>query len=118
MVRERVRGIDGVLQTLLEKPISAAEKSQGDFGNTRRLDVECKATAVSTEEQASTRLPVQARRGRPPASSENGSAKQKVTVRIRSELIQSYRDWSWEARSSLSRLVERALIEYRDRCRR
>ena len=118
MVRERVRGIDGVLQTLLEKPIGVAEESRGDLGNTRRLDLECNATGASAGKQASKRLPVQARRGRPPTSLATASAKQKVTVRIRSELIQSYRDWSWEARSSLSCLVERALIEYRDHRKR
>jgi len=44
--------------------------------------------------------------------------KQKVTVRIQSELIDCYRDWSWEMRSPLSHLVEWALADYRRRHKR
>jgi len=41
-----------------------------------------------------------------------GTTKEKVTLRITSTLVASYRDWSWEVRSQLSQLVERALAEY------
>ena len=35
----------------------------------------------------------------------------------RSNALDDYRDWSWEARTPLSQLVERAMSEYRDRHR-
>lgn len=41
----------------------------------------------------------------------------KLTVRISREIIADYRDRSWDARCSLSSLVETALSEYR-RCLR
>jgi len=59
-----------------------------------------------------------ARRGRPPGnSSATATPKEKVTLRIASTLVASYRDWSWEARSQLSQLVERALAAYHEQHR-
>jgi len=59
-----------------------------------------------------------ARRGRPPGKAPSMvTAKEKVTLRITSTLVASYRDWSWEARSQLSQLVEQALADYHDRQR-
>ncbi|MCY2986508.1 MAG: hypothetical protein NTY19_01360 [Planctomycetota bacterium] len=58
------------------------------------------------------------RRGRPPGKAPSmATPKEKVTLRITSTLVASYRDWSWEARSQLSQLVERALADYHDRQR-
>jgi cellulose biosynthesis protein BcsQ len=43
-----------------------------------------------------------ARLGRPPHSAvRQNTPKEKVTLRIRSDLIAEYRDWSWEARCQL-----------------
>ncbi len=59
-----------------------------------------------------------ARRGRPPGkSSQTARPKEKLTLRITSTLVASYRDWSWEARSQLSQLVEQALADYHNRQR-
>lgn len=59
-----------------------------------------------------------ARRGRPPGrAAVTARPKAKVTLRITSTLVASYRDWSWEARSQLSQLVEQALADYYDRQR-
>lgn len=38
-------------------------------------------------------------------------------MRIATDLIATYRDWSWEARSQLSHLVEQALTDYKARHR-
>jgi hypothetical protein len=63
---------------------------------------------------------IQARRGRPlgtvhsPASRHEPKAK--VTLWISQNLIDQYRDWSWEARCPLSALVERAMEKHRN-CR-
>ena len=64
------------------------------------------------------RSPGTVRRGRPPGKpSTPRLPKEKVTVRITASLIAAYRDWSWEARSQLSQLVERALSAYHDQNR-
>jgi hypothetical protein len=56
-----------------------------------------------------------ARVGRPNRTSARPSVlKEKVTLRVSSDLIADYRDWSWEARCQLGELVERALTNYRD----
>ena len=44
--------------------------------------------------------------------------KEKVTLRIPNDLIAEYRDWSWEARSQLSELVEQALSRPMLGCKR
>ena len=67
------------------------------------------------EERPTTKL-LGARRGRPPGPpSVPTEARQKITLRLPTDLIAAYRDWSWEARSQLSYLVERALVHYRNR---
>jgi len=54
-----------------------------------------------------------ARLGRPPLSGRQTTVpKQKVTLRVPSNLIDEYRDWSWEARCQLSELVGQAMITY------
>jgi hypothetical protein len=58
---------------------------------------------------------VVARRGRPPGKAAAAAPREKVTVRIATELIATYRDWSWRARSQLSHLVEQALKDYQER---
>jgi len=60
---------------------------------------------------------VVARRGRPPGKASAAAPREKFTVRIATELIATYRDWSWEARSQLSHLVEQALKDYQERNR-
>ena len=52
-----------------------------------------------------------------PEESPKPSPKEKVTLRISTALIAEYRDWSWEARMQLSRLVERALLHFREQHR-
>jgi hypothetical protein len=54
------------------------------------------------------------RRGRPPGKKNDDAAeKEKVTLRLNKELMNEYRNWSWEERCQLGELVERALIQYR-----
>ena len=93
-----IRGVNGVLQTLLTEPAKSADK--------RELPRKTVKT-VSSDRPAT-----KARVGRPPQSSVAVKARQKVTVRLRPELIEGYRDWSWDARMSLSSLVEEALADY------
>ena len=54
-----------------------------------------------------------ARAGRPPGkSSSKTKRKAKLTVRIDAELIETYREWSWDARCNLGELVGRAMQAY------
>ena len=100
MTGKRLQGIDGVLDNLISAP------SQ-DTG--RRPNV---------VQQPKHENPQGARLGRPPGKSGDGrSLKEKATLRISSGLIAEYRDRSWDARCSMSGLVERAMIEYRQRFR-
>lgn len=100
----KVQGVNGVLQTLLTEPAKFANKRESPRRNTK---------AVSSDRPAT-----KARLGRPPQSSVADEPRQKVTVRLRPELIEGYRDWSWDARTSLSSLVEEALTDYFARCGR
>ena len=62
--------------------------------------------------------PAGSRRGRPLGKIVSpGVPKEKVTLWLRSPLVASYRDWSWEARSQFSHLVEKALTDYYQRQR-
>jgi len=38
--------------------------------------------------------------------------KRKVTLRLPNDLIDEYRDWSWEARCQLGELFEKALVAF------
>ena len=108
MTRQRLSGIDGILDSLLsagpppfsrnadEKPESTTHGSTLDGSD-----------SVLTREKG-------ARRGRPPGPRpRDPTQKEKVTFRISCDLIAEYRDWSWEARCQLSELVERALDSFR-----
>ena len=100
MTGRRLEGIDGILGNL----ISAPPKKTVQHPNVARL-----------QEHEN---PQRARLGRPPGRSDNGhSPKEKATFRISSDLIAEYRDRSWEARCSLSGLVEEAMTAYRRRFR-
>jgi len=57
---------------------------------------------------------IAARRGRPPGQKPGEAVdKEKVTLRLNKELMDDYRDWSWEERCQVGELVEKALLQYR-----
>ena len=100
MTGKRLPGIDGVLGNLIS---SSSQKT---------------ARSPNIDRQPKHENPQGARLGRPPGKSGDGrSPKEKATFRISSDLIAEYRDRSWEARCTLSGLVEKAMIEYRQRFR-
>lgn len=93
MTRKPLSGIDGVLGNLLSTPPATVtlRPANDNFDHVQG-----------------------ARLGRPLGTQANtNTSREKVTVRIAKKLIAEYRDQSWEARCSLSRLVEKALSEYR-----
>lgn len=54
-----------------------------------------------------------ARVGRPPGKgSARAQRKEKMTVRIDANLVDKYRDWSWDARCNLGELVGAAMRRY------
>ncbi len=99
-----IQGVNGVLQTLLTEPAKSANERESPRKKIKTV--------------SSGRPATKARVGRPPQSSVTAEAREKVTVRLRPELIEGYRDWSWDARTSLSSLVEEALTDYFARCGR
>lgn len=104
MTKTDAHGIVGLLDHILSSTHASTLPTTrtGYPPSTSRLD--------SAAPQAAAAPTVAARRGRPPGkSSVPTRPKEKVTFRITSTLLASYRDWSWEARSQLSQLVERAL---------
>ena len=109
MAKKPVSGVSGVLGELISPEPAVKE--------TAREKNECTAirdTKPTGRPKAPTASrPQRARLGRPPGnSSRDAGPKEKVTLRIPTDLIAEYRDWSWDARCQLSELVERALAAY------
>jgi uncharacterized protein (DUF4415 family) len=111
MKRVNGSGVIGILDRIL---------SDESPSNTNQMPI---TTAVpSAETQPAVSVPVgddchtasiPVWRGRPPRKPDAGNAgKQKLTIRIDSELANQYRNWSWECRLQLSPLIEQALREY------
>ena len=107
MTHQRLPGIDGILDSLLSTDHGPARLGPNKEG--AASEHPCLSDAVDPHSARKK----SARRGRPlsPRGCQGGR-KEKVTFRISCELATSYRDWSWEARCSLSALVEKALREY------
>ena len=60
----------------------------------------------------------EARRGRPPGQVQVATApmaRKKVTLMIRTDLVEKYNTWSWGAQCNVGRLYERALEDYYQR---
>jgi hypothetical protein len=127
MNSKRLAGIDDVLSHLISTPTEGPSKhSKSTYGegesvpskpsNPKRKDARTEKTPKKTHEIDNSQHIQKARLGRPPAAKNAPHApKEKLTVRIPRELAAEYRDWSWEARCSLSSLVERAMLEYHER---
>jgi len=115
MAKKQVSGISGVLEELVS-PEPAANES----GPKKQPSAESrKPNPARTPDPPPASRPCRARLGRPPGSNARHTRpKEKVTLRIPSDLISEYRDWSWEARCQLSDLVEQALSSYRKSRRR
>ena len=107
MTPQRMTGIDGILDNLL----STSHAHRESNANNEAVPTECRSVPASAESGSSPGTG--ARRGRPLGQRRReGGPKEKVTFRISCELATTYRNWSWEARCSLSSLVESALREY------
>lgn len=106
MVKTQVGGISGVLGELISKEPEDTEPEAEKQPPASRQ----KADPTGTPKTPAAPHSQRARLGRPPGTSTRQTGpKEKVTLRISSDLIAEYRDWSWEARCQLSELVERCL---------
>ncbi len=115
MPTKTIGGISGVLGELISPatPAIGSGELEEMQGPTREVD------STGCSESPSASRCQRARMGRPPDSSVRSTGpKEKVTLRLPSDLIREYRDWSWEARCQLSELVEQALTKYRDSSRK
>lgn len=121
---QKLKGVGGVLGGLIspepaqsEPPAVGAESEQ----NLPSTEVERTETPERPAPPAETvksrpKAPgrIAARRGRPPGQKPGEAAdKEKVTLRLNKELMDDYRDWSWEERCQLGELVEKAMLQYR-----
>jgi hypothetical protein len=115
MSKQTLGGIHNVLNGLLspvQRPFASPEAE-------RPKPVEkCPAEMAKQNAPETPPKTVGARRGRPLGHSTPVEPKSKVTLWINQALVESYRDWSWEARCQFSHLVERALADYHRRERK
>ncbi len=104
MAPKPIGGISGVLGELISTSTPSDEPPTPKSPSTTSRD--------NNSASRRSRCPT-ARLGRPSGNSvQQTRPKEKVTLRISSELIAEYRDWSWDARCQLSELVQRALATY------
>lgn len=108
MARE-IGGIRSVLDGLV---------SDGRAREPRRTDPKAEGPSKGDIAPSHNGVLIKARQGRPPGrQSGKGTRKAKATLRVSAELMDDYREWSWEERCNLGELVERALEEHRRRHR-
>lgn len=122
MAQKPLKGVGGVLGSLISPAPVPAEIPESKPAQValpaeeKRTEVpEHPAEAVADEKpRQHAQARTQARRGRPPGRKAGEAVdKEKVTLRLSKELMDDYRDWSWEERCQLGELVERAMIQYR-----
>ena len=115
MAKAPISGISGVLGELISPAMPGCQPSQIDTADAAESD----ATRGPGSRSQSVAGHRRARVGRPGKTAPRPNVcREKVTLRVRSDLIADYRDWSWEARCQLGELVEQALTDYRDSRRR
>jgi hypothetical protein len=108
MAKEPIGGITGVLGGLISSASPSEFRQSGVQPVTEKQ-------SCPTDFEAPLVFPghLHARLGRPPGhNSRQLVSREKVTFRIKSDLILKYRDWSWESRCQIGELVERALATY------
>lgn len=121
---QKLRGVGGVLGNLIspeaappaqpEPPALPAPEGPAAEAATPETPEPLASPPASDNPRPKTQGRVAARRGRPPGQKAGEAAdKEKVTLRLNKELMDDYRDWSWEERCQVGELVEKALLQYR-----
>lgn len=108
---KQLAGIQGILGNYVTSPAPEPVSGAPTYADKpKRRDVGSQKPKRTSRRSA--------RLGRPPGKTQASvRPKEKATLRIDSELMSDYRDWSWDARCQLGELIERALTEYRKRHR-
>jgi uncharacterized protein (DUF4415 family) len=124
MAAKQLKGVGGVLGGLLSPEPPTSTSSEPAINPTVDSTVEPASNeqAAIPVVKATVRHPAHpkthARRGRPPGSKAGeGADKEKVTLRLNKELMDAYRDWSWDKRCQVGELVEEALAQHISRRR-
>ena len=118
MARKPLKGVGGVLGSLISPEADVTSPEPPPEPTQTEPLHRPEATAPGGKPRTHTQPRPQARRGRPPGKKAGeGGDKEKVTLRLNKELMDEYRDWSWDERCQLGELVERALNQYRQRRR-
>jgi uncharacterized protein (DUF4415 family) len=124
MGQKQLKGVGGVLSNLISPepptvalPEPAAKPAPAALSpETPTPDSFDHPAPAATSEKPSRKAQgrIAARRGRPPGQRAGEAAdKEKVTLRLNKEMMDDYREWSWEERCQLGELVERAMLQYR-----
>lgn len=83
-------------------------------GQTQGAEIAAKARRAKSDEPSER---ARVRRGRPPkraggAGPQESVQREKVTLRLNADLMNQYRDWTWEQRCQLHDLIEGAMANY------
>ena len=122
MASKPLKGVGGVLGGLISPEPTIYRNARTGVQHRPGMvaepagDEQPAAPGVKARIRHSAHARIHARRGRPPGSKTGeGVDKEKVTLRLSKELMDEYRDWSWDKRCQLGELVEEALSQYRSR---
>ena len=120
-VAQKLKGVGGVLGSLISSGTNPPMPDAN--GNTgRRIAAEWTQAELAEQSAPSARATTPSRMGpkSPPAEADllarkpaSRRIRRKVTLRLSKELIDDYREWSWEERCQLGELVEKAMVQYR-----
>ena len=108
MAQKPVNGVAGVLGELISMPAAAVSEEPAE----ERTQSETVAPTTARSSPPTAKKS-RARVGRPPGKSLSQSeSKEKLTIRVDSDLAATYRDWSWEARCQVGELIQQALRRF------
>lgn len=124
MAAKPLKGVGGVLGGLISSEPASPATSEPSASSAPAETIAEPVEEASAEQPATPAAKAKprpqaqpktyARRGRPPGKKAGDSGeKEKVTLRLSKELVEEYRDWSWDERCQFGELVERAMSQYR-----
>lgn len=139
MAQKQVKGVGGVIQGLItsrEREHHATQETNAVISPVEQTDAQepepgqggdahgsghereggsgRSSSPPAPSSQKTKEKKQEARRGRPPKGTRPSLPveREKVSLRLRADLVAHYRDWSWAERCQFSDLVDRALEHY------
>ena len=113
MAPKKISGLSNIIGTLIDEQPESDTKAESQ--QTKRAEAKANHVrkAVPAPEGNTEPRRQSARVGRPPGrTADDPVVREKVSLRVDSDVIAEYRDWSWDERCQLGELVERAMIHY------